>query len=468
MTTTATAPESKKAGRLGLSQYLGYAGGDVANNLTFSLASMFLLLYYTDVAGIAAGAAGTLLLVVRVWQAFTDIFAGQMVDKTTTRWGRFRPYLLFGGPPLMLLSVALFSVPGGLSDGAALVYAYLSYALFGLAYSLVNIPFGSLASAMTQLPQERAKLASARTLGAAGAIILLSLVVSPQITRSENLQRSLTITTLVLAVVGIAVYLFAFKTSREIVERDAAPVSLKQSLAAVRHNRPLILLCISALFMLTGMFTLQTLQVYYARDVLGSADYQIVLTVVSTGAMFLVAPAIPKIVATFGKKRAYAAAGVITALGAVGIGLAPPSVLVLALVFFAVYGAGIAAVQNLIFALQADTVEYGEWETGVRTEGSNYAVLSFSRKVGQGIGGGIAAFGIGVGGYVAGAATQSSRAIDTIRYITGFGPALFVGIGAAIMLAYPLTEERFREVVGEIAFRRTERERTRDPFPRSD
>jgi glucuronide carrier protein len=180
MTTTATASESKEAGRLGLSQYLGYAGGDVANNLTFSLASMFLLLYYTDVAGIAAGAAGTLLLVVRVWQAFTDIFAGQMVDKTTTRWGRFRPYLPFGGPPLMLLSVALFSVPGGLSDGAALVYAYLSYALFGLAYSLVNIPFGFLASAMTQLPQERAKLASARTLGAAGAIILLSLVVSPR------------------------------------------------------------------------------------------------------------------------------------------------------------------------------------------------------------------------------------------------------------------------------------------------
>jgi glucuronide carrier protein len=90
---------------------------------------------------------------------------------------------------------------------------------------------------MTQLPQERVKLAVARTLGAAGAIILLSLVVSPKITRSENLQRSLTITTLVLAVVRIAVYLFAFKTSREIVERDAAPVSLKQSLAAVRHNR---------------------------------------------------------------------------------------------------------------------------------------------------------------------------------------------------------------------------------------
>ena len=223
---------------------------------------------------------------------------------------------------------------------------------------------------MTQLPQERAKLASARMLGAAGAIIALSVVISAQLTRSENLQRSLTITTLILAVVGIAVYLFAFRTSRETVERDAAPVSLKQSTGAIRHNRPLLLLCTSALFMLTGMFTPQTLQVYYARDVLGNADYQILLTVVSTGAMFLVSPAIPKIVESFGKKRAYGAAGVVTGLGGVGIALSPPSVLVLALVFFAVYGAGIAAVQNLIFALQADTVEYGEWETGARTEGS--------------------------------------------------------------------------------------------------
>ena len=432
--TVATAAGSKQAGLLGLTQYLGYAGGDVANNLTFSLASMFLLLYYTDVAGIAAGTAGTLLLVVRVWQAFTDIFAGRMVDKTTTRWGRFRPYLLFGGAPLMLLSVALFSVPGGLSGGAAVASAYLTYALFGVAYSLVNIPFGSLASAMTQLPQERAKLASSRSLGAGAAIIMLSVVVSPQITRSHNLQRSLTVTTLALAAVGIVLYLFAFRTSRETVERDPTPVSFGQSLGAIRHNRPLVLLCLSALFMLTGMFTLQTLQVYYARNVLGDADYQIVLTVLSIGAMMVVAPAIPRIVEAFGKKRAYVVAGAVTAVGAVGI----------------------AAVQSLIFALQADTVDYGEWAVGVRTEGSNYAILSFSRKVGQGIGGALAAFGIGVGGYVAGSATQSQGAIDTIRYLTGFAPALFVGIGAAIMLVYPLTEERFRTIVAEVAVRRAE------------
>lgn len=446
-----------KPARLGVSQYLGYAGGDAANNLTFTLVSMFLLVYYTDVAGIAAATAGTIFLVARVWGAFTDVFAGRMVDKTNTRWGRFRPYFLFAGLPLMLMAVATFSVPGGLSEAATLVYAYATYMLFYLAYSLVNIPYGSLASAMTQLPDERAKLSSARSLGTATAIIGLTVVVAPQISRAPDLQRSLTITTLIFAVVGVAFYLLLFTTSRETVERDTAPVSLRQSVGAIRHNRPLLLLCLSALFVLTGLFILQTLQVYYARDVLGNVDYTIVLTVLTTGAMFLVSPAIPKIVETVGKKRAYLVAGVITAVGGAGIALAPPSVLVLPLVCFAVYGIGIAAVQSLMWALQADTVEYGEWKSGVRTEGTNYAALSFTRKVGQGIGGALAAYGIGLGGYVARSPTQSPAALDAIRHITGWGPALFIGVGAAIMLVYPLTEERFRAIVVEVATSRRER-----------
>ena len=180
---TSSAPVQTTPAKLGAAQYFGYAGGDAANNLTFTLVSMFLLVYYTDVVGIAAGAAGTILLVARVWGAFTDVFAGRMVDKTDTRWGRFRPYFLFAGLPLMLLAVATFSVPAGRSESVTLVYAYVTYMLFYLAYSLVNIPFGSLASAMTQLPDERAKLSSARSIGAAAAIIGLTVVVSP---RSAN------------------------------------------------------------------------------------------------------------------------------------------------------------------------------------------------------------------------------------------------------------------------------------------
>jgi hypothetical protein len=138
-------------------QYLGYAAGEVANNLTFQMVSAFVLIYYTDVAGISAAAAGTLLLLVRVWGGFTDLFSGRSVDRTSTRWGKFRPYLLFGPVPLLALLVAIFSIPGGLGEGGKLAWAFVTYALFSLAYSFVNIPYGSLAAAMTQEPEARAQ-----------------------------------------------------------------------------------------------------------------------------------------------------------------------------------------------------------------------------------------------------------------------------------------------------------------------
>lgn len=147
-----------------LGQYLGYGAGDAANNLTFMMVSAFLLIYYTNVAGISAATAGTLFLVVRIWGGFTDLFAGRRVDETQTRWGKFRPYVLFGSVPLLVLLVALFSIPGGLGPGGKLLWAYASYALFQLAYSFVNIPYGSLSAAMTQVPDERAKLSTSRSI----------------------------------------------------------------------------------------------------------------------------------------------------------------------------------------------------------------------------------------------------------------------------------------------------------------
>ena len=454
----APAPAGSGAVRLRLSQLVGYAAGDAANNLAFSMSSMFLLLYYTDVVGISAAAAGTLFLVVRAWDAFADIFAGRVVDRTMTRWGKFRPFFLFGSLPLLLLSVATFTVPGGLGGTGKLVYAYATYALLGLAYSLVNIPYGSLASAMTQVPEERAKLASFRTVGTAVTIIMLAFVVAPQISSADDLQQALTMTTLLFVVIGFGLYMLLFRTSRENVVRDVAQVSLRQSLGTLKGNRPLLLLCLSALSFLTGMFALQTVQAYYARDVLGDANLFIVLTVVSTGAMFVVAPLIPRIVRLLGKKRAYIAAGLLAVVAGIGIALTPPSMVWLAVAFFGIYGIGLAAVNTLMWALEADTVEYGEWRTGVRTEGTTYAVFSFTRKLGQAVGGAAAAYGLGFAGYVAAADAQSEGARQGIQLIAGFVPAAFILIGVVIMLAYPLTERTFTAMVGEVAERRAERE----------
>ncbi|WP_432536957.1 glucuronide transporter [Kineococcus arenarius] len=455
--TSPTTATGEPGTRLGLPQLLGYASGDAANNLAFSLSSMFLLLYYTDVVGISAAAAGTLFLVVRVWDAFADIFAGRVVDRTITRWGKFRPFILFGSLPLLLLSVATFTVPSGLGDTGKLVYAYVTYAALGLVYSLVNIPYGSLASAMTQVPRERAKLASFRMIGTATTIILLAVVVAPQISRSDDLQRSLTLTTLLFVVIGAGLYFVLFKTARENVVRDVPRVSARQSLATLKGNRPLLMLCLGALTFLTGMFSLQTLQAYYARDVLGNADLFIVLTLVSMLAMFAAAPVLPPLVRVFGKKACYIGAGVLAVLGAIGVAVVPAATTWLVVASFAVYGIGMAAVNALMFALEADTVEYGEWRTGVRTEGITYAVFSFTRKLGQAIGGAAAAYGLGLVGYLAGAEQQSQATRDGIRHLAGFAPAAFIGVSVLIMLAYPLTDKKHAALVGEVAARRAER-----------
>src|SRR3954469_16508386 len=438
--------------RLGLTQYLGYASGDAANNLAFSMTSLFLLLYYTDVAGLSAAAVGTMFLVVRFWDAVADLVSGRMVDKASTRWGKFRPFILFGGVPLLLLSVATFTVPSALhGTGGALVYAYITYALLGLVYSLVNIPYGSLAAAMTQIPTERAKLATWRVYGSNLTILMLAFVVAPQIKGSDNLQRSLTITTGAFVLVGAILYLITFLTAKEQVQRDVPSVSLRQSFSTLKTNRPLIMLCVSSLLFLTGMIAAQTVGAFYARDVLGNATYFIYITLVQTVGTFLVAAFIPQIVRTLGKKTGYLTLGLVAVVAGVGIAGAPSSTPAFAFFFF-LLGIGVGGVNTLMWALEADTVEYGEWKTGVRTEGTTYALFSLTRKLRQALGGSAAAYTIGLGGYLAGkGVVQTDSAKTAIKVAAGVVPAGFIVVALAIIFFYPLTERVFRDVVAEVA-----------------
>jgi glucuronide carrier protein len=230
---------------------------------------------------------------------------------------------------------------------------------------------------------------------------------------------------------------------------------MRETAAMIRHNRPLVLLCLATLLFLTGMFSLSAVAVFYARDVLGNADLYIAMTAVQTIAMVVAAALVPTAVSRVGKKRAYVVSGIIAAVAAVGFALAPASQPAVGIACYGVLGVGFGAINALIFALQADTVEYGEWDSGVRAEGASYAVLSFTRKAGQGIGGAAAAYTIGIGGYVSGAATQTGSAVTSIRIAAGIVPAVAVVAAVAVMLAYPLTEQAFRAVVADLAQRRS-------------
>lgn len=445
-----------KAGRLRFAQFAGYGAGDAANNLTFSMASAFLLIYYTNVAGIPAAQAGTLFLVVRVLGGVTDLAAGRIADETTTRWGKFRPYVLFGSVPLLGLLVAVFSIPHSISPGNKLVWAYVTYALFQAAYSTVNIPYGSLAATMTQQPEERARLSTARIIFTAAAILVIAAVVSPELSHAANLQHSLTVTVAIFAVVGVAIYAWCFAATRETVQRDAERFSIRATLRMLRHNRPLVILCASSLALYTGVFGAQTVGVYYAKDVLGNTNLFIAITVAQTAGMILAALIVPRATSFIGKKTVYLAAGILCVAAGAGIALSPATIPPLGIACFGVLGLGTGAIISVLYALVADTVDYGEWNSGVRAEGLNYAVFSFTSKVGLGVGGAIAAYTISIGGYAASARIQTHSALQSIRIAAGGLPAVLILVATAAMVAYPLTEKAFRTLIADIAQRRTD------------
>lgn len=378
---------------------VGYSLGDVANNFAFAMGALFLLSYYTDVAGVGAAAAGTMLLLVRVFDAFADVFAGRVVDSVNTRWGKFRPFLLFGTAPLMIFSVLVFWVPTDWSHSSKVVYAYLTYMGLGLCYSLVNIPYGSLATAMTQQPQSRARLGAARGIAASLTFVCLAFLIGPSIKNSspEEMVSVYHFWTIVLAIAGMVLYFICFKSTRENVVRIVAQPSLKISLQTLKRNRPLFMLCIGALCVLISTFAVSASSLFYVRYVLNDTGLFTVLVLVQN------------------------------LVGTVASGVT----------------------MTVMWALEADTVEYGEYLTGVRIEGLTYSLFSFTRKCGQAIGGSIPAFILGLSGYIANQA-QTPEVIMGIRTSIALVPCGFMLLAFVIIWFYPLTDKKFKEIVVEI------------------
>jgi glucuronide carrier protein len=463
-------PKLKSLERLPFKTVAGYGAGDFAFNLAFSLSTAFLLYYYTDVAGISAAAVGTMFLVVRLWDAFADLLAGRLVDRTMTRWGKFRPFIMFGAVPLLFMSFAVFHVPTSFDQGMKLIYAYATYAILGLIYSLVNIPYGSLASAITQSVHERAKLVAARAFGAGiGGVVLTfvvgnfisALIQSPEdlIAYQAAVQGVFTKVTLAFIVIGSLAFFFTAWACREAVVRTQPRISIKETFGTLRTNKPLAYLCGSSFFYLIGLFAVGGTTAFYAQYVLGNIGLVGIITLVNTGITLVITPFIPKIIDRFGKKNVFQYCGVFTIVGGVGLFFAPATMFWLVLLTLAVKGIGASLINTVMFGLEADTVEYGEWKTGKRSEGATYALFSFTRKVTQSIGGAVGAWALAIGGYIAASAAnpspvQPESAIIAIKATIGLLPALSALVAMAIFVKYPLTDARFKEIRNETEARK--------------
>ncbi|MFW6600504.1 glycoside-pentoside-hexuronide (GPH):cation symporter [Propionibacteriaceae bacterium Y2011] len=451
--------------------YLAYAAGDAAGNVCFTMAGMFLILYYTNVIGIAGGVIGTMFLALRFIDSVSDLVMGRIIDmKKPGKLGKFRPIILWFFGPLLIMNWLMYAAAlifPNQSTAFHTVYMYVTYFLMGsVFYTIVNIAYGAMAPSLTQVPTERGKLASFRMYGAAAMILALSWLIAPQIDRFEGdaqgLQNALALTVGLISVVAALLYLFMVWGTREQVYRDPEPVSVKESFGALLLNRPLQILSLGSVGFLTGMTVLSTLGSYVALYGQRSGTYIAVNATAQTAALFVVAPLVPVMVRTIGKKMGFILVGFAMYVGAAILIFSPLETLPwLGSVAFFVMGIGVYGTNTLMWALEADCVEYGEWKIGKRTEGTTYAVFSFMRKMGQALGGFIGGWALVWAGFVAedvaaGAPVSAEVAGNIVLWAVVFvaGATLF---GQIVMWFYPLTEARFQEIVAEIQTRRTER-----------
>ena len=438
---------------------IGYSLGDVANNFAFAMGALFLLSYYTDVAGVGAAAAGAVLLGVRIFDAFADVFAGRVVDSVSTRWGKFRPFLIFASIPLMILSVLVFCVPESWGHGAKVAYALVTYALLGLFYSLVNIPYGSLATAMTQEPVSRTRLGAARGIGASLTFVMLAFVIAPNISGVEisEAQHVYMLATSCLAVIGYCLYVLCFKSTKENVVRTVAQPSFKESVHTVKQNKPLMMLCCAALFMLAASFSISASAIFYVRYVVGDASYFSIMVLIQNliGGV-VIAPFVPGLVRRLGKKKTFLTGCAVAFVGFMAFYFLTAVNFYVAMVGLTIASIGLGISMTVTWALEADTVEYGEYKTGIRIEGLTYSLFSLTRKCGQALGGSIPAFILGLCGYVANQ-DQTPEVIHGIRMAIALIPAIAIACSFLVMFFYPLTDTYFKNMLQEIVSRRAQK-----------
>lgn len=453
---------------LSAKNYLAYAAGDTAGNVCFTMAGTFLILYYTNVIGISGGVIGTMFLVLRFVDSVTDLLMGRAIDaKKPGRMGKFRPLILWFFIPMLIVNWAMYAAAWIFPDqstGFYTVYMYVTYFLMGsVFYTIVNISYGAMVPSLTQDPSERGKLAAFRMYGASAMILALNWIIAPLIRRHEGdavaLQNSLALAIGIVSLVAAALYLFLIWGTREQVYRSPKPVTFRESFGALLTNRPLQILSLGSVAMLTGMTVLSTLASYIALYAQRDAAYIAINATAQTVALFIVGPLIPMIVRRLGKRLGLILVSCFLYVGSLLLVLAPLNeVPILGTVAFFIMGLGVFGINTLMWALEADCVEYGEWKIGARTEGTTYAVFSFMRKMGQALGGFIGGWALVWAGFQAAEVAAGAPVSDTVatNIILWATAAIVVTtlIGQLIMWFYPLTEVRFGEIVREISARR--------------
>ena len=447
--------EATQNKKIGFREKISYACGDAANNVVFGSMGAFLTFYYTDIVKLNALTIGSIMLISRVLDGFVDILMGIIIDKTKSKYGKARPWLLRMCIPFAISAVLMFSVPD-MSQYWQYVYIFVTYNIVNIIYTSINLPYGVLTSLMTQDQYERSVITIFRMIFSVIANIGISMLTLPVVGMFGNDRKAWSLTYALFGAVAVVLFLITFFNTKERVGGDAGEVKkevpVKVGLKALFKNRYWGICTVTGLIGGINLTIMLGVNVYYAQCVLGNPGLVGLLTfgimIPALVGFFVLAPFVKK----FGKRNVVLAGLIIMAAGFL-ITLADPTNLTVVMAGAILRGIGFTPVQGLGFAMLADTVEYGEWKAGVRTEGLIYSAQSFGGKAGAGFGSGIIGWVLGMGGYVGGAAVQSASAIVAIKALFIFIPLVCIVAMFACFIPYKLDKE-YPQILEDIEKRR--------------
>lgn len=441
-------------------QRFGYGMGDFACNLIWQVISLYLLYFYTDIMGLTPASIAAMFIVCRIIDAITDVLVGFAIDKTKSKWGKSRPWFLFGAVPFALSAFLAFSVPD-IAPGGKLIYAYVTYIFLSFMYTVVNIPLASILPALTSDVNERTVLATWRkflaflgsTIVSATALTLVHLV------GKGNEALGFRIVMGIFGLVGCLCFFLTFALVRENnLQESEKKATLKETAISLAQNTPWKLFALNILFMWTGYFIQSSALIYYYKYYIGNTTLASLVATIMTMIPMVANLTVPFLAKRFGKRNLYSGSAAVQLAGLIVILIADVNTgLIITGAVISACGYGIK--ESIYFSMQADPVDYGEWKTGIQAAGTLSSVNGFLGKVAQAVAGGVSGLLLAWGAYSETAAVQTANALFAIKAMYLYIPMILLVLSIITMSFYKL-DRQFADIQKDLAQRRSAEKRS--------
>lgn len=418
-------------------EVIAFAVGDGGCNLVWTTIGSYLTLYYTDSVGLAAATIGTMMLLTRLLDGVSDLVMGGIIDRTHTRWGKARPWILWTAIPMGLALVLVFTIPSGLSDGGKLAWATITYVLMAVVvYTACNLAYNTLLSLEAPDPKDRVLMSSIRFFFTMACVLFINYNVNNMVDKFG--WTGMAVIFGVLAAILLLIT-FAGTKERTNLEKNTAKnqtaadkVSVMDSVKLLFKNKYFLLMTVIFVVDYTILGVNNGLRIYYARDVLGSAALMGTLTLCFILPKLIGNLVFPYINKFLGKWKSLMLGYAIELLGLLVMAFTETTFTTAAIGLVCLGIGGIPHTAGL-FAMVADVIDYGEWKTGVRLDGLTNSVTSFGMKVGSGLGSAIVGWGLAWAAYEGSLAEQTASTIAGIKDVFTFVPIVLIVVGAVAL-----------------------------------